>query len=138
MAEPQQVLVAPQHPLATARHVTLRQLLDYPVVAPAMHGGSRTVFDAAWAAEGLSIRPAVETNSMHVVASALMAGRAVAIMSARRAQAYVAAGHLVSLSTTSDLLAQGRADLLVRRGERLPPAAEALARAMARTFNSNA
>ncbi len=132
MVEPQQVIMAPGHPLASSERLRLAELRDYPIVAPAMHGSSRVLFDAAWQAEKLTCRPTIETNSMHVAAGFLRAGQAVAIASASRAQPYLAMGQLVAVPVTSSVLARGKIDILVRRGQRLPPAAEALARALAR------
>jgi DNA-binding transcriptional LysR family regulator len=132
--EPQMVMISPHHPLANLSMVDLAQLRDYPIVGPALNGGSRIIFDAAWHAEKLTCRPMVETNSIHVVASVLRAGRAVAIASVSRAQPYLSAGQILAIPSSSPVLAKGRVDLLVRRNQRLPPAAGALARAMARAL----
>lgn len=132
--EPQLVLVSPRHPLANRTIVDLADLRDYPVVGPTVTGGSRANFDAAWALEKLSFRPFIETNSIHVVASVLRAGRAVAIASESRAKPYLVTGELIAIPSSNVVLSRGRMDLLVRRDQRLPPAAGALARAIARAL----
>lgn len=133
--EPQVVMVSPGHPLAARPMVDLADLRDYPLVGPPLNGGSRSIFDAAWAAEKLSFRPVVETNSIHVVASVLRGGQAVAVASVSRAKPYIITGELVAIPTSNPVLARGRMDLLVRRSHRLPPAAGALARAIARALS---
>jgi DNA-binding transcriptional LysR family regulator len=130
--EPLQLLVAPGHPLARRRGIRLEDALAFPVAAPSLRGASRQLFDEALRASGQTCRPVLETNSMHVIAGFLRSSGGVAIGSVSRAQPYLDFGVLVTVPVENPIFARGRLELLVRRNQRLPPAADALARAVAR------
>jgi DNA-binding transcriptional LysR family regulator len=134
--EPQLVMMSPRHPLARQPIVRLSQLLEYPVVGPGKTDGGNSIFEAAWQAENLICRPMLRTNSIHIVAGVLRGGRATAFASISRTRPYLSTGQIVAIPSTSAVLAQGRTDLLVRRSQKLPPAAAALARAMARSLEN--
>lgn len=135
IAEPLAVALAPGHPLAEAESVTLAQLAELPLVAPARLGGSRLLFDAACRAAHVAIRPTLETNSAHVIAAFLADGRSVAVLSPGTLSVQVALGQVVTIPLAEPLLARGRIALLARRGRRLPPAAEALALSLLRALS---
>lgn len=134
MAEPMQVVVSVNHPLARSKQLTLSDLLAYPIAAPTAFGGSRAIFDAAWEEAGLSYTPMIVTNSMHVLAGFLAAGEGVSITALSRAQIYVDSGMLTVIPIAGAALTRGRVELLMRKGQKLPPAGEALARAVGRSF----
>jgi DNA-binding transcriptional LysR family regulator len=135
MNEPLQAVLAPSHPLAKERSLNLKQLLPYPLAAPSARGGSRALFDSAWQAEKLVCKPVLETNSMHVLASFVQAGDGIAITSPNRAEPYLSFGQIVAIPIESQVLSRGRLELLARRQHRLPPAADAMARAISYVFN---
>lgn len=135
VAEPLQVIMAPSHPLAGARMLSLEELLPYPIAAPSARGASRMLFDAAWKEAGLVCRPVLEMNSMHLVAGFARSGNGVAITSPNRAQPYLNFGALVAVPVRSPMLAHGRLQLIARRRHRLAPAADAFARAIARVLS---
>jgi DNA-binding transcriptional LysR family regulator len=134
-AEPQLVILSPKHSLANEASIKLKHLVKFPIVGPPALGGSRQIFEAAWQAEGLTCRPIVETNSIHAMAGILRGGSAATIASRSRALPYIRTGELVGIPSTNPVLARGRIELLAREGQRLPPAADALARSIARSFS---
>ncbi len=131
-AEPLQLLVAPGHPLARRRVARLEDVLAFPIAAPSPRGASRILFDSALREAGQTCRPVLETNSMHVIAGFLRASEGVTIGSASRAQPYLDFGAIVAVPMENPAFSHGRLELLVRRNQRLPPAADAFARAVAR------
>jgi DNA-binding transcriptional LysR family regulator len=137
VAEPLAVAVGPGHPLSRAKRVSLAQVAELPLVAPARLGGSRLLFDAACRAANAAIRPALETNSAHVVAAFLADDQSVAILSPGILSEQVASGRVIIRELAEPLLAGGRISLLTRRGRRLPPAAEALGILLARALHGS-
>lgn len=129
--EPAHVLLAPGHPLARERRIELAQLHPYPIVAPTRSGSSRIAFDTACRAEGVSLKVAVETNSVHVAAGLARESDCAALFPASAAGVFIAARKLVAVPLANPILSGGLVMLLKRRGRNLPPAAESLARALA-------
>ena len=135
-SEPHHAILASNHPLIGHDQLRLHQLLAYPIIAPQPHGGSRALFDQSWESESLTCQPVMETNSINVAAGLILRSQAIAVASINRIQIYLADGRLNAIPIASPILAKGRTDLLVRRNQRLPPAAEAFARAVARALST--
>jgi len=137
-SEPLAVMVAPNHPLATAAKVTLADLAGMPLVAPARPGPSRDLFDTACRAAKVSIRPMLEANSPHIAAAFVADGRGAAVMMSRNLSLYLALGRVKAIPLADQLLSGGRLCLLSRKGRRLPAAAEAMAASLTRALEQQA
>ncbi|WP_411103073.1 LysR family transcriptional regulator [Streptomyces sp. cmx-4-9] len=76
------------HPLAQLHRVTLRDLVDHPLVCMPTGTGLRTVFDGACAARGLRPEIALQAGAADAVAGLAARGLGVAVLSASMAAAY--------------------------------------------------
>jgi len=76
------------HPLATQRHVTLRDLTAYPIVCMPPGTGLRTVFDQACTAHNLQPTIALQASAADAIADLATRGLAVAILSDSMATRY--------------------------------------------------
>jgi DNA-binding transcriptional LysR family regulator len=76
------------HPLATRRHVRLRDLADHPIVCMPPGTGLRTVFDQACAARHVQPVVALQASAADAIADLAARGLAVAILSESMAARY--------------------------------------------------
>ncbi len=76
------------HPLATRRHVRLRDLTDHPIVCMPPGTGLRTVFDQACAARHVQPVVALQASAADAIADLAARGLAVAILSESMAARY--------------------------------------------------
>ena len=67
MREPLVALMAPGHPLADQRRVSLADCLAFPIALPVENSGSRILIDVACKAVGSHISPVLETNSIQLM-----------------------------------------------------------------------
>ncbi|MBH5333401.1 LysR family transcriptional regulator [Streptomyces pactum] len=81
-------VVPPGHPLARRPHVTLRDVVDQPIVCMPPGTGLRTVFDQACAAQGLKPVIALQASAADAIAGLAARGLGVAVLSHT-----MAAGH---------------------------------------------
>ncbi|MBT2452228.1 LysR family transcriptional regulator [Streptomyces sp. ISL-43] len=80
--------VPPEHPLAGADRVALRDLGGHPVICMPPGTGLRTVFDRACAAQGLHPAIALEAGASDAMADLAARGLGVAVLSASMAESY--------------------------------------------------
>ena len=79
--EPLVAAVAPGHPLATTKRLSLRHVVAHPIVSLPLGTGVRTAFDQDCAAAGLSPDVALEASAPPAVADLARRGLGVAILS---------------------------------------------------------
>ncbi|MDX3853204.1 LysR family transcriptional regulator [Streptomyces sp. AK02-01A] len=82
------VAVPAGHPLAEPRRVTLREVVDYPIVCMPSGTGLRTVFDEACAAQGLRPAIALQASAADAIADLAVRGLAIAVLSESMAVPY--------------------------------------------------
>lgn len=71
-------IVEPQHPIARLARVTLKECLAHPVAWPARGLSLRSLLDPVARRQKLAVKPAVESNSLRVMASLAVRGLCVA------------------------------------------------------------
>lgn len=76
------------HPLATQRHITLHDLITYPIVCMPPGTGLRTVFDQACTTQNLQPTIALQASAADAIADLATRGLAVAILSDSMATRY--------------------------------------------------
>lgn len=122
------IVVAPDHPWAASRQVEARMLPDIEWVLREPGSGTRSVFEAAWDAFGLSpraLRVALELPSNEAVRGAVEAGMGATALSASVAAPSLEAG----LLTRIEFSLPDRPFNVISRGDRYRSrAAEALLR----------
>ncbi|RMG32290.1 MAG: LysR family transcriptional regulator [Gammaproteobacteria bacterium] len=72
--DPLYFMVAREHPLATRRQVTLKELLDYPAVLPGTNTYTRGILERAVHEAGLRLRTGMETNYLETLRMLAEAG----------------------------------------------------------------
>ncbi|MBC9717497.1 LysR family transcriptional regulator [Streptomyces sp. TRM66268-LWL] len=75
------VAVPPDHPLTKKRRITLRDLVDHPIVCMPPGTGLRTVFDRACAAQSLEPSIALQASAADAIADLAARGLGVAVLS---------------------------------------------------------
>lgn len=124
--EPLRAMVAPGHPLAKQRKVSLERLMQYPIAMPDQSFGVRRLLDGAL--ECLRMAPAMllTTNSIELTRGMARSGAAITFSPAFAARRELASGDLVGLQVEEQKLLMGRMDVCTRKGRRLSAAAAEL------------
>lgn len=124
VAEPFCVIARPDHPLATAQKVELRELMEQPWILPPTGTDLRARIDALCAQNGFPvITSLLETLSVSLIFSALRMSDAVVLLPKEFAQPYCDAGWLSMLNIDLSVRAENYG-LITRRHIELPPHAQ--------------
>jgi DNA-binding transcriptional LysR family regulator len=121
--EPVRVIVAPFHPLATRRSVSLRELAGYGATLPDSSFGVRRLVDRLLAAHGVSARLVVTTNSILMTTSIARQGIAYTLMPAFAVARDLETGALLAIPIADRDLEPARVEICTHLGRRLPVAA---------------
>jgi DNA-binding transcriptional LysR family regulator len=125
IAEPLCAVMRADHPLATLPSVTVRQTLRWPIGVPPAGGGTALLLDAALAASGLRVLPALETNSIDLLRRFVLGGDGITFL-ARLMVASDAPDKRLAILPVEDVpLGQSHVEVVTLRGRTLPLAAEA-------------
>jgi DNA-binding transcriptional LysR family regulator len=92
------LVVAPKHPFADRKRVTLAQLATHPVIVREVGSASRSCLEQALAQAGKSLhdlRVTLELGSNEAIKEAIMRGMGAAVLSTRAVQKEVDAGKLL-------------------------------------------
>jgi len=91
------VIAAPDHPLATKRNLTTRQLCNTPCVLREPGSGTRSVIERMLAQRGLSHAPAMSLGSTEAIKRAVAAGAGISLVSRLAIGNELADGSLIRL-----------------------------------------
>lgn len=129
--EPLRVVCLPDHPFADRHdvHPTELEGLDFAVLPGRF--GIRTLHDQLLRAHGVSVNARILSESQDAIALAVLGGLALALLPRVTVGRYVEDGRLVAVPLEDPYVSRVQAQLLVRRGRRLPPAARAFVDACA-------
>ncbi|PWC30759.1 LysR family transcriptional regulator [Teichococcus aestuarii] len=122
-------VLPPGHTFAAAASLTLPALAAAPLVLTDPESSLRALVEQAFAAAGLSVRPAYEATYMSTAVALVRAGLGIAVLPATAVELRVAP--LLETRPIDTPLLRRRIVLLRRRGASLSPAAEALAEVLA-------
>lgn len=122
--EPLFAMVAPEHPLASRRKISLRELEVWPTALPGRLTGSRNLLDAACAKAKVELRPALETNSVELVHRFALVGHGVSVLARMSCIETLRARRLVALRFQEQEMARGTIEVMTLAGRPLPVAAE--------------
>ena len=92
-------VVAPGHPLASARKPALRALAEAPAILREAGSGTREIVDEAFARQGLSLRPGLEIGNSEALKRAAMAGGGVGWISELCIESELRTQQLIALPT---------------------------------------
>lgn len=124
MDNPLVVIAATHHPLAEAKKIPLRRLLEEPLVGREQGSGTRGALEKFLASQGLSFQAAMEMNKNEAIKQAVEAGLGLGVVSLHTVQAELASGQLCVLDVQGFPLKR-QWYLVQRTGKRLSPAAQA-------------
>lgn len=122
-------VLPPGHAFAAMASLTLPALAAAPLVLTDPESSLRALVEQAFAAAGLSVRPAYEATYMSTAVALVRAGLGIAVLPATAVELRVAP--LLETRPIDTPLLRRRIVLLRRRGASLSPAAEALAEVLA-------
>ncbi len=117
-------VMAPGHPLAKAKRLTLADCLGHPVAWPSRGLSLRAVLDRALGAA--KFEPAFECNSLRLMASLARRGSCIAFQTPIGIEHELAGGSLVLVPLTGQRLAPDRLMIVRRQGQKGGLAADAL------------
>jgi DNA-binding transcriptional LysR family regulator len=125
------VVAPPEAGLAADRPVPWTLLLEHPLVLPVAGHGLRALIDDARSAVPVEPRIAVETNSMHLQKTLVLAGHGWTVLPAAGVAGDVAAGRLSGAPLTGPEVSRSVV-LGLPRGARTPPPVAAVAAELTR------
>ena len=116
-------VLAPDHPLAGAKRLSLAECAAYPLAWPSKGLSLRAILDSLPVARHL--KPAFECNSLRLMASLARRGSCIAFQTAIGIEQELASGTLVFVPLSDKRLPVDRFRLVAREGAGGRPAAEA-------------
>ncbi|MGG5819470.1 LysR family transcriptional regulator [Falsiroseomonas sp. HW251] len=127
IAEPLCAVMRADHPLATLPSVTVRQTLQWPIGIPLTGGGTCTLLNAALAAAGLRLTPALETNSIDLLRRFALNGKGITFLPRLMVAGEAPNRDLAVVPVEDSPMPQGHVEIVTLRGRALPLAAEEFA-----------
>lgn len=97
MENPLVVIAPPQHPLAQAKAIPLKQIAEFDFVAREPGSGTRGATEAFFQSHGLVLRAAMEMNKNEAIKHAVEAGLGLGVVSHHTVTLELAARRLVAL-----------------------------------------
>ena len=118
--QPLRAVVSPAHPLARHASITVRELANYPLILPRETFRIREVLAHAEREAGVTLKPAVRTNSLLMMRECVRSGLGVTVMSELSILDELDAGRLRALPIDHPMLSATKAEVVVRLGRHLP------------------
>lgn len=118
-------VMAPNHPLARRKSLSLAQLAQQRLAVPDTSFGVRRLIDLQSQMSKIRLTPALEANSLAVLRGFARNGGGVTLLSRMSIRHELAAGQLVGIPLSDPLLTQGGIDVCVLARRTLPVAASA-------------
>jgi DNA-binding transcriptional LysR family regulator len=123
--DPLVAIVHHGHVLASRRETSFFSVLSHAVAIPESGFGIRRLLDDACRVKGVSLTPALETNSIEALRGFARSGAGVAILPSTSSRLELKHGGVVSIPFTDAPLNSATMDLSVLAGRKLPMAANA-------------
>jgi len=123
-AEPLCAVMRSGHPLAALPSVTVRQAIQWPVGVPLTRGGTCALLDAALAAIGLRLAPALETNSIDLLRRFVLGGDGITFLPRLMVTGEAPDARLAIVPVEDAPMRGGHVEIVTLRGRVLPLAAE--------------
>lgn len=117
-------IVAADHPLAASSEISVRDLIDFPVVLAPKLTGARLLFERGCAEAGVTISPSVETPSVELCHQLTRTGAAVGVLMRLSCLNSIEDGSLKAIPFKEKTFNTGRLDAIALADRRLPLAAE--------------
>jgi DNA-binding transcriptional LysR family regulator len=121
------VIAAPGHALLARASLHARELTDFPFISRERGSGTRDVIEAALAALGVTLEPAMALGSTEAIKNVVAAGAGLAVVSRLAVERELSAGRLVTLQVR-DLTVRRALHMVRLGGKRESPSVEAFIR----------
>lgn len=121
------VIAPPGHPLLARRAVEARDLSGFALISRERGSGTREVIEAALAARGVELSPAMALGSTEAIKSVVASGAGLAIVSRLAVEQELTSGRLRAIEVT-DLSIRRALHMVRLGGKRESPAVEAFIR----------
>jgi DNA-binding transcriptional LysR family regulator len=122
--EPILAIMSPKHALAKAHTLSLSRLAGWPITLSLRWSGTRHLVEAAAAAAGITIEPALETNSVELQHRFARTGQGIAFLPRLPAVQSVKTGLIAAVPISDPVLNAGTFDIITLATRKLPLAAE--------------
>ncbi len=124
LREPLVAVVGAHHPLAKRKQISLRDAADYPAALTNKNSRSRNLIDTACWQAGVSLSPALETNSVELLTGFVENSDGVAYLLRISALDGIRARTLAAVPIHSEILNLGVIEALTRASRKLSPVGE--------------
>jgi DNA-binding transcriptional LysR family regulator len=122
--EPILAVMSPKHALATARTLSLSRLAGWPVALSMRRNGIRQLVEAAATAAGVTIEPALVTNSVELQHRFARTGQGIAFLPRLPCVQSIKSGLLAAVQISDPVLNSATFDIITLAARKLPLAAE--------------
>ena len=122
--EPILAVMSPKHALATARTLSLSRLAGWPVALSMRRNGIRQLVEAAATAAGVTIEPALVTNSVELQHRFARTGQGIAFLPRLPCVQSIKSGLLAAVQISDPVLNSATFDIITLGARKLPLAAE--------------
>jgi DNA-binding transcriptional LysR family regulator len=122
--EPILAVMSPKHALATARTLSLSRLAGWPISLSMRRNGIRQLVEAAATAAGVTLEPALVTNSVELQHRFALSGQGIAFLPRLPCLQSIKSGLLVAVQISDPALNSGTFDIITLAARKLPLAAE--------------
>jgi DNA-binding transcriptional LysR family regulator len=122
--EPILAVMSPKHALATARTLSLSRLAGWPIALSMRRNGIRQLVEAAATAAGITIEPALVTNSVELQHRFARTGQGIAFLPRLPCLQSIKSGLLAAVQISDPALNSGTFDIITLAARKLPLAAE--------------
>jgi DNA-binding transcriptional LysR family regulator len=114
-----------EHPLTRRAHVSLADVLGYPVAMPITSFGIRALVDECCRVQRIKVNAALVSNSIDALRAFAKTGLGVSLITGLSCRREVEAGELAAIELTDPVLRMASIDVLVLGGRQLPIAVSA-------------
>jgi DNA-binding transcriptional LysR family regulator len=122
--EPILAVMSPKHALATARTLSLSRLAGWPIALSMRRNGIRQLVEAAATAAGITLEPALVTNSVELQHRFARTGQGIAFLPRLPCAQSIKSGLLAGVHISDPALNSGTFDIITLAARKLPLAAE--------------
>jgi DNA-binding transcriptional LysR family regulator len=122
--EPIFAVMSPKHALATARTLSLSRLAGWPIALSMRRNGIRELVEAAATAAGITLEPALVTNSVELQHRFARTGQGIAFLPRLPCLQSIRSGLLTAVHISDPALNAGTFDIITLAARKLPLAAE--------------
>ena len=120
MKAPLCAVMAPDYPLADSANLRLRDIVNYPFAIPVKSFGIRGLLDSCCKAEGITITPALETNSIEALRGFARNGGGVSSINQSSVFRDILDGRLVAIPFSDHVLNHAFINICILQDRSLP------------------